>query len=223
MTNSEPGLEIAWTNLFYPREFKKQLFVTVSASIMNCLGWKSPLRWSPTTSLFQDHVSKPRDKLRGKVSAEWGVCTSVCGIVIGEQTKTVFILQKAKVPHGSVCLLETCLDYSAWECCPCPCCRAQPGWAGPGLSATAESSLWRLLPCSTDTLQSQPLSRLRQCINVQSSGSWLVHLCFSTLPFLVKSKTKAVGPWKDFSAFCLLVLPLPNRVLQVKQDTADST
>lgn len=129
MTNSEPSLEIAWTNLFYPREFKKQLFVTVSASIMNCLGCKSPLRSSPTKSLFQDHVSKPRDKLRGKVSAEWGVCTSVCGIIIGEQTETVFILQKAKVPHGSV--REQSWQSVCWK----HVWSTVPGHAAPALAA----------------------------------------------------------------------------------------
>lgn len=111
---------------------------------------------------------------------------------MGGQTKTVFILQNAKVPARSV-----------WEqCFGCP--LETFGSAAPALAAglslaelalgcqLQQSSLWRLLPCSTHT---QPLSRLRDCTNVHSSGSWLVHLCFSTLPFLVKTKKKkgAVG------------------------------
>lgn len=72
-----------------------------------------------------------------------------------------------------------------------------------------QSSLWRFLPCSTHTLQSQPLSGLRGCRNVHSSGSWLVHLYFYTLPFLVKTKKNGCGT-KSFSAFYPLVLPLPN-------------
>lgn len=121
--------------------------------------------------------------------------------------ETVFILQKAKVPHGSV--REQSWQSVCWK----PVWSTVPGHAAPALAAglslaelalsyqPQQSSLWRLLPCSTDILQSQPLSRLRQCINVQSSGSWLVHLCFSTLPFLVKTKKKSCETMEGLLSF----------------------
>lgn len=132
------------------------------------------------------------------------MCSSVCGIVMGEQNKTVSILQNAKVPARSV--RESSVLAVSWK-------HGNTASAlAAGLSQAhlalgyqpQQSSLWSLLPCSTHTLQSQPLSRLRQCRNVQSSASWLLHLCFFTLPFVVKTKKK--GLWDHGRASQLSVL-----------------
>lgn len=136
------------------------------------------------------------------MSAEWGVCSSVCGIVMGEQNKTVSILQNAKVPARSV--RESSVLAVSWK-------HGNTASAlAAGLSQAHlalgyqphQSSLWSLLPCSTHTPCSP--SPYLDWGSVEMCSPLPLGCCTcvsSPSPLLLRQKKKGCGTMEGLLSF----------------------